>query len=280
MDFSTKPANGQQSVERPIELRPEPANDDTLTRSNNVSDIPFPALSKNVTRRKRRSDRVDKQALETIRKIGSSITISGVGTVSNAHSSDTRTTTHPEEAIPSANDNRLPAWIHTGDRMKFNMAMRALEGRAHAFTINLGPERLKEALEHPDGFSRCLSRYMNRALERVLGRIPLYLFSVEMTGRGKIHVHGAIESTVDELARVEEALTKAAGAGWQKRRRGETQVYLQELNTADGWAEYSLRDGAKARRVITGKSVFIAKRLRPLAEATYLKAKKASGAAR
>ncbi len=154
------------------------------------------------------------------------------------------------------------------------MSLQSLSGRGHAFTLLFGPSRLQELLDSPKGFSRALARYLNRALGRKLGHVPDYCFVVEMTPRGKLHVHGGIASTADDLHLIEEALNHAGGDGWVKSRRGETQVKLKPLFYPTGWCRYSFEDEPKARRALKGQTVVITNPLRASAGKLYGAVKK------
>jgi len=150
------------------------------------------------------------------------------------------------------------------------MANRVVAATGHSFSLNLGPNRLKEALNAPAGFSNCLARYINRVLKRKLGRVPLFWFQVDVTKRGKLHLHGAIESTADELPRIMEALNEVGGRDWKPARPGEQQCWFDVQHNPDGWVRYSLRRRARVRfHLKGGRSHFIAKRLRAIASETY-----------
>lgn len=238
---------------------PLPVNDDEIDWSNKVTDPSLQRVSNQVTKRRfRRSDSIDKVVLNSL-KLGNSIMLSGVDTVSNSQATSTPT-----------NDNKLPHWCHTGDRLKLSVANRVVAAIGHSFSLNLDPNRLKEALNAPGGFSDCLARYINRALKRKLGRVPLFWFQVDVTKRGKLHLHGAIESTADDLPRIMEALNEVGGRDWKPARPGEKQCWFDVQHNPDGWVRYSLRRRARVRfHLKGGRSHFIAKQLRALASETY-----------
>jgi hypothetical protein len=219
------------------------------------------------------SDAADKKTLKIIENYGLVSVVVGSRTVGNF----VRPLDLPKARFKSrngltpkpSNDNRLPCWDDTGQRLKFGMAMQSLSDRGYAFTFNFGPNRLAELLTHPKGFARALALYMNRALDARLDCRPDYGFVIEMTARGKLHVHGGIECGPAELSVVKEALVHAAGKGWVKTRPGETQVKFGELFYPTGWTRYSFEDNPKARRVIKGNTVVITNPLRNFGELLY-----------
>lgn len=231
------------------------------------------AIPEKVTKHAPGSDAADKQSLKIIENYGLVSVVVGSRTVGNF----VRPLDLPKARFKArnglppkpSNDNRLPCWDDTGQRLKFGMAMQSLSDRGHAFTFNFGPDRLAALLTHPKGFSRALALYMNRSLDARLGCVPDYGFVIEMTARGKLHVHGGIDSGPADLPKIEEALVHAAGEGWVKTRPGETQVKFKELFYPTGWTRYSFKDNPKARHAIKGNTVVITSSLRGYAKSLY-----------
>lgn len=236
-----------------------------------------------VTKHAPGTDAADKKTLKTIEDYGLVQVVVGSRTVHNFTSPSftpqrvppnlsktlSKASGAPAPTPKPANDNKLPLWRDTGRRLKYGMALQSLSGRGHAFTLLFGPSRLQELLDSPLGFSRALARYLNRGLKRKLGHVPDYCFVVEMTPRGKLHIHGGIESTADNLHRIEEALKHAGGDDWVKSRRGETQVKFKPLFYPTGWCRYSFEDEPKARRALRGQTVVITNPLRSSAGKLY-----------
>lgn len=255
----------------------EDVTDEEVIRSLEDA-VPEKGVSRKVTKPAAGTDAADKETLKIIRDYGLVQVVVGSRTVRNFTPSlnlpkltyKARTGTKPK---PS-NDNALPHWDHSGDRLKFGMAMQSLSERGCAFTLLFGPDRLKELLSHPKGFSRALALYIDRALDRRLGRVPDYGFVVEMTVRGKLHIHGGIETTSDVLSMVKAALEHAGGKGWIPSRPGEKQVHFRDLFYPTGWTRYSFEDNPKARRIIKGNTVVISNPLRRSAKQLYGAVKK------
>lgn len=247
---------------------------------------PESGKGKKVTRPAHGTDASDKETLKTIANFGLVQIVVGSHTVRNftppsftpkrlpPNLSKTLSKASGEPTPKPANDNKLPTWKKSGQRLKFGMALQSLSGRGHAFTLLFGPSRLQELLDSPKGFSRALALYMDRALMRKLGYVPDYCFVVEMTPGGKLHVHGGIASTADNLHLIEEALNHAGGGGWEKSRRGEKQFMPKPLFYPTGWCRYSFEDEPKARRAIKGQTVVINSPLRRSAKALYGAVKK------
>jgi hypothetical protein len=244
------------------DLDAAPDNDN---RSSNVTELEAPrAPSNNVTGRRRRSDRRDVQALKSIRFFESAADTSGAVTVADFHTPSST----PKQ--PPSNDNRIPVWEHTSDRVKAAMAVRSIAERGgHAFTLNLGPTRIADAVTGSKAFSTYVAGFIRRALERECGQVPDFMFTVEQTKRGKLHLHGAVDATDNHLPAVKRALAHAGGLDWVPARRGETQVSLEPIHDADGWARYIFKDGPQSCRIVCDRVLFISKPLRPKAAITY-----------
>lgn len=228
-------------------------------------------LSKKVTRRRRRSNDRDAQAIKTIQQNEVSPPRaqypSLVGTLQPLISTPS---TPQNQPVPTpCNENvRPPSWVFTSDRAKLFAANRALTGAAYAFTLNLGLDQEQSALASPKGFSAYMRLAIVRALQRELGCVPLLWFAVDTTSHGRLHLHGGIVCDDNVLSAIERAL-RHAGGDWASRKHHECQLDLKPQTDLDGWVNYALDNMPKVRRLISGKGVVISNPLRKLAQALY-----------
>jgi hypothetical protein len=253
---------------------PEAAGSNLVTKpestwSKKVTGDSEKPLSKKVTRRRRRSNERDAQAIKAIQQNELSPALaqypSLVGTLQPLISTPSTTQNQP---VPTpCNENvRPPAWEFTKDRAKLFAANRALTGTAYAFTLNLGLDHEQSALASPKGFYMRLA--IVRALQRELGYVPLFWFVVHATGQGRLHLHGGIVCDDNVLEATERALCHAGG-DWASRKHHDCQLDLQPQYDRDGCVTYALGDLPKARRLISGKGVVISNPLRKLAQTLY-----------
>ena len=215
-------------------------------------------LSKKVTRRFRCSDSIDTEVIKKIQQFK----VCPEGPIGTPLVTDFQPPI--SDPLRPANDNALPVWELTKDRVKLAASTWALEvsgKRPVSWTLNLTPERIDEAQRHPSGFTKCMSRYLNRAFDRELGSAPLYWLSADVSTTERLHLHGAVAADPQELEAVERALRYAGGHG-PKPAKGDRMVDLNPERCDEGWAIYSIRNAAKVRRLIKGRSTFITGSLR------------------
>jgi len=232
-------------------------------RSNQVTACSERTSTKKVIRRLRRSDVKDRQIIDGIRTSVVVRTSDGKpALVSDFHTSILTT-----------------AWAHTGDRLKLAFANEALalheddhgqvRRRPVSWSLNLGPERLEEALNHPKGFVGCLSRLINRALKIRLGLVPFYWFIVDIE-QDRLHLHGAILASPDQFIPIEEAMRHAGGVWSATPRSGDKHQFHFNPERCDyGWINYAINNKAKVKRVIGTHYSFIGKALRKEAGCLY-----------
>lgn len=271
-----------------------PSNEVTapaILRSNEVTTPPAILLSNKVTARLRRSDLKDRELLEGIQYSASVFGAADPAALVRIYTPPNNTPSSASDGTPlsPSNDNavtapiRLPthilttSWGETGDRAKLAFANEALAfhedddresgKRPVSWSLNLSPERESEALSHPSGFVRYLSRLLNRALERKLGFVPLYWFIVD-SEKGRLHLHGGILASPDQLPLIKAAMIHAGGK-WQssgKRKDGgkEHQFHANPDRCDYGWIKYPVRNKGQVKLII-GKGeqfAFIGKELR------------------
>ena len=232
--------------------------------TNKVTNTFGRSSSNKVTRRLRRSDSKDRQIIEGIRNSVVQLDPDGnVALVGDLHTSILTT-----------------SWEHTGDRMKLAFANEALElhedednseseARPVSWTLNLGPDRLTEALSHPRGFVGCLAGLINRALDNRLKYVPFYWFLVDIE-KGRLHLHGGILASPHQMPAIQEAM-RHAGGKWtaSSRSRDKHQFHYNQDRCDYGWITYAMQRKAQVKRVIGGKAFFIGKSLRKEAGWVY-----------
>jgi hypothetical protein len=227
-------------------------------RSKKVTGAGAEPLSKKVTRRFRRSDSIDTEVIKKIQQF-EVCPDAPIGTplVDDFHPP----ISHP---LRPANDNALPVWELTKDRVKLAVSTWALElsgKRPVSWTLNLTPERIDEAQRDPRGFTESLKRDLDRAFPRELGFVPLYWFSVDVAANERLHLHGALAADHQELEAIERALRHVGGHG-PKPDKDDKMVDLNPERCDEGWAIYSIRNAAKVRRLIKGRTLSITGPLR------------------
>jgi hypothetical protein len=231
--------------------------------SNEVTAPTAKPASNKVTGGKRRSDSKDRKALEKIRSY--SPTVSPSGSAASVAPSTPSITPPPSDTLPKAPTRKkrsIGSWDHTDDRMKLVAATTALQvwENATSWTFNLTPDGEAKALAHPRGFIGSLSRAFNRALNRKLGFRPHYLFSADITKKGRLHLHGAIQADDSQRPLIEEAMKEAWGE-WKGRGK-EYQVDWNPQRCDDGWPDYFLQARARVREKIGDHTYVITKELR------------------
>ncbi len=153
----------------------------------------------------------------------------------------------------------LPSWQYAGDRLKLTCVARAVSASSGglAFTLNLSPANENKAKTLGADWLR--KRVVNH-LEAVLS-VRGVVVVLEATGgrkdhgkgstgvAGRLHAHGIVEATSNEIEAVKGAL-KAAGGRWADPRGVERQVDARLITGADGWVRYILEDQPHTRRVV------------------------------
>lgn len=257
-----QPANQrshQNAFERPAEVISSAAE-----RSNEVIAINVTSSSNKVIRRRRRSDAKDRQIIDGIRNsVMERDEDGGLALVGDFYTSILTT-----------------SWEHTGDRMKLAFANEALElqedvdkeksgARPVSWSLNLGPDRLAGALDHSKGFVGCLAGLINRALASRLGYVPFYWFMVDIE-KDRLHLHGGILASPDQLPVIEEAVRHAGGKWSASSLSGEKhQFHFNSVRCDYGWITYAMKRKAQVKRIIGPHSFFIGKSLRKKAGWLY-----------
>lgn len=254
--------------------------DDALNRSKNVS-VPSATgsnnvlvqrsknvpeqRSKDVPSRRRRSVEKDGETIAKIRAFKlpvAPLTSSSLVTLSSP--------THNPVTLSPANDNLVPVWALTGDRVKVlfaNVALQIAEGRRHvAFTFNLTPDATDRAKAHSAGFLDCLKRDFDRELKRSSLDL-LYWFAVDVGSDDRLHLHGEFCAADGDVEAVRTAMKKAWGA-WRTLGKHK-QVRFEPKPPDDGWATYVMRNQAVVSKLIGSRTFTICHQLRRDAEWAY-----------
>lgn len=233
-----------------------------------VSAVPK-GLSKKVTACPRRSDRGDRVTLRKIQLFQIPGAASGDLPLVGAPHPSIGT---PSSSInPPANDNRIPVWKFTSDRAKLVLSCEAFEllgeseARPFSFSLNLTPEREREALRHPKGFTACLRLQIERDLKRAGLELPYLWFAVDIEG-DRLHLHGGLLAPPEDIEVIKAALCRSGGS--QKGKGAAYQLDIQP-RCDHGWATYAIRNRGKVRKVIGGHTVSISQPLRSQARWLY-----------
>ncbi|MBR0761569.1 hypothetical protein [Bradyrhizobium japonicum] len=224
--------------------------------SDRVTAVGMSPSANKVTRRLRRSDVKDRQIIDGIQNSVVVQPLAGKPTLVDDFRVSILTT----------------SWAHTGDRLKLAFANEALAlheddhgetgTRPVSWSLNLGPERLEQALNHPKGFVGCLSRLINRALKSRLGLVPFYWFIVDIE-QDRLHLHGGILASPDQFIPIERAMRHAGGVWSANPRSGDKHQFHFNPERCDyGWINYAIGNKAKVKRVIGAHDSFIGKALR------------------
>jgi len=245
-----------------------------------VEESPLTALSawsKKVTKRRRRSEKKDREAIGMTRicaasppkaseaplvviatppkntsrreaKVGSKERVSEDSIVGKKHTKTRK---------------KIHAYEHTGDRGKLTSAYRVLEaaGAGYAFTLNLGPEEIAAANDNVKGFTSHFKRRITRALRRALGYDPHVGFAVDVARDDRLHIQGVLCGNDNQLEAIDRALCHAGGK-WADPRHADKQCELEPLYTPDVWSNYCLRNQARVKRLISGPVISITNPLR------------------
>lgn len=171
----------------------------------------------------------------------------------------------------AADDHRAPpSWERTTEIIKAIYAHRAVsETGGHTFSLNLGPDVIAAAEADAKGFADYVRRRLDRCLKRKFGRNVDLWFVVEITDKGRPHLHGGLTINANEIDAATKALAKAGGK-WANEHRAERQVDIG-VRTDDEWPLYACGTLSSTGKKISGsllaKSRELTRRARQLYEA-------------
>jgi len=180
--------------------------------------------------------------------------------------------TTPKTPLPTpSNDNHIPVWSLTSDAVKVfaaSVALQLSEKPAVAFTFNLTPDAIAEALASPRGFLDPLKRSFDLELKRALQGVQLpYWFAIDVDEDGRLHIHGAFAADDSMHPAIREAM-KAAWGEWEGPGKHK-QLWFSPAPCDDGWATYSMRNQWAVRKIIGARTFTINHPLRRKAERVY-----------
>jgi hypothetical protein len=245
-----------------------------IERSKNVLAL----RSKNVSGRERRSPANDTITIAKMRsfRVGDDPHASTSSVSSPLPSIITPITTPSDSkkvrAPTPTNDNLIPVWSLTCDAvtaLSATVALQLSETAAVAFTFNLTPDAIAQAMDSPTGFLDRLKRSFDLELKRLLnGVVLLYWFAIDVED-GRLHIHGALLSpavNLPVLHKIREAM-KAAWGEWEGPGKHK-QLRFQKLYS-DDWATYCMRNQREVAKIIGPRTFTISQALRRDAEWAY-----------
>lgn len=158
---------------------------------------------------------------------------------------------HTTNPGPTANKNSKPsAWRRLTDLQKFTLAVRAA-GALHGLTFNLNLSKSRRAaLVKSDDPLRQITKYLNRELKKAELTATPYALTLEISPQGRLHIHGVILPYPGTTEPLKGALM--ASGGKLPGRTASRQVHLKQIDDADGWVGYCLKDTKKTAPVIKG----------------------------
>lgn len=148
--------------------------------------------------------------------------------------------------VETPRKHRTPArWRDLSDEARlewFHYAMRA-SGPIASFTLNLD-DKTEAQVSAAQSSAGWLSKRIARNLKQALGRHVPFWFVFEVTGDGRLHVHGELGASCDELPAARKALRRAGGE-WADTRQH--QAHTRE-NPSAIWSFYSSKNAIFMRR--------------------------------
>ncbi|KTS30480.1 hypothetical protein NS228_12840 [Methylobacterium indicum] len=184
-----------------------------------------------------------------------------------------RSTSRSAERRRRADENdkrRPPVWTRTTEIIKGRYIFEniATRGAGLAWTLNLGPYVVQAANDSPAGWRAWMHDRLTKAIEKFLEPRD-FVWEPEFTPGGRLHIHGAIDAMEDEKALIEAALSHAGGM-WGHTHGKEHQALAKVMWGAAGWARYTAKAAAVARRFFGCKSIISATQgVRRRARAAY-----------
>ncbi|THD57118.1 MAG: hypothetical protein E8A46_01875 [Bradyrhizobium sp.] len=149
------------------------------------------------------------------------------------------------------------------------VALQISETPAVAFTFNLTPDAIAEAMAAPTGFLDSLKRSFDLELKRALKGAALPYWFVIDVEHGRLHIHGAFLSpaiNLPVLRKIRDAM-KVAWGEWQGPGKHK-QLRFKQLYS-DDWATYCLRNQRAVAKIIGPRTFTINQSLRRDAEWVY-----------
>jgi hypothetical protein len=266
-DADAEPSkNVSEPAERPSKNVSDIDDEPSKTVSQDPSKIVSVAAdkpSKIVSEKKRQSLPNDGKTVAKMRSFRlSALSAARTSSVSYPSPSLPDSTTPPKALTPPtpANDN-IPVWPRTGELVTAVCAAAALQiddNPAIAFTFNLTPGAIADAMSHPAGFLDALKRSFDQNLRRAGIDLP-YFFAVDIADDGRLHLHGAFRYPAPKLsigmARQIRTIMKNSWGEWIGPGKHK-QLHFQRLRD-DDWATYCMRNSEAVQKIIGPRSFTI-----------------------
>lgn len=175
-------------------------------------------------------------------------------------------------------------WAKTTERVKAAFWHRAISDQSgFAFVLNFGPEILDRASKAPVGAPQLLRKRITKALKDALGRDVDMWCCLDVTKEGRVHVHGGMVLSKNELGSAEQALRRAGGS-WSRTRGAAHQVWFggsecefqagalsvsRRDYLQDDWASYSVRNVELLEQQTGHSSVYASAMIKEIAKYNY-----------
>jgi hypothetical protein len=162
------------------------------------------------------------------------------------------------------NDRRAPArWEDTTHGMKATFWNLALKDPL-AFSVNLGPARVGEALADAKKALAALLRSIRGELAKIGWMSDLW-FRYELSPDVRLHIHGGMNRGNHDIAAIRKALERACGDG-----AGMNQGDVRAQFHPAGWSRYCAKADAQTRKFLGIKTLVVAtRRLKPAGKTLY-----------
>lgn len=176
--------------------------------------------------------------------------------------------------LPFLRRHRVPApWRDLSDPFRlewFHHALR-LNGGTVGFTLNLSDEVASKAREQKSS-AGWIAKRIARELKVATGRKIPFFFTLELSSKRKLHLHGELQVAEHELEASRRALRRAAGE-WEHTRQHQAKTKLEPSVV---WSNYCAKDWPFMRehrlnhsRPINGDWFFATNETRATAQEIY-----------
>lgn len=223
--------------------------------SKKVSEIASKTASKKVSARFRKSDANDLRTLVIIRKSEKAREVRSRHSVSDLQtpiSAPEIALKASRKGVPTSSKETIPVWEKTSDRLKITFINRALSHGGYAFSLNVTDAVIEKAHQYRLGFAAYFKREIDAAWKKVLPTHPTWWFHVDISDRGRLHLHGTFLASPQEIEAIKIVMCSVGGA-WRPQRRGEEQFHFRLLDErVDVWSRYCMRNSARVRRKVKG----------------------------
>ncbi|MBK3745877.1 hypothetical protein G3A39_42770, partial [Paraburkholderia aspalathi] len=118
------------------------------------------------------------------------------------------------------------------------------------FSLDFSPQRAQMLMKQKHAATHFADRFLKKELLSALGYIPPFMFTIEYSRDGKLHLHGVIipapeNDNVAMRKKITTAMHKAGG-----KVKYATQVKIGVITEPLGWAAYMFKDTTRIRKVM------------------------------